>query len=523
MACNKTDLLRQNRLVAQLLAHPGCFGHGIESIEHIETHISHLLMIGGFVYKIKKPLNLGFLDYSSLEKRRFYCQEEVRLNRRYAAPLYVGVVSIGGAVDQPVIDGQGEPLEYAVKMRRFRQQDLFDQLTLEPQLIDRLALMVAHFHQRADSLPEPSQDGVEQVVEPMQENFQLIRALKQPLLEIERLNSLQSWTDYQVEQLRELIEERYLSGSIKACHGDLHLGNIVLYKGQITPFDGIEFNPKLHWIDTLSDVAFLLMDLQHRGLHPLADRLLNRYLEETGDYAGLPLLRFYMLYRAMVRAKVCAIRVCQPDLSADDQRRHLEAYQSYLSLAETLICHPPASLLITHGLSGVGKSTISGQLAEQLMAIRIRSDVERKRLYPVDSVDEAKERAARYTQQATETTYHHLAGIAAGLLHAGFSVIIDATFLKVWQRAIFHRLAKELQVPLLILDCQASRLLLRDRITARQQQGVDASEADLSVLQHQQLSADPLTAEESQQALVIESETFPPPGFLATVLQHLMR
>jgi aminoglycoside phosphotransferase family enzyme/predicted kinase len=515
MACDKTDLVRQNQLVAQLLAHPDCFGHGIEQIEHVETHISHLLLIGAFVYKIKKPLNLGFLDYSSLEKRRFCCQEEVRLNRRYAAPLYCGVVAIAGSVEQPVIDGQGEPLEYAVKMHRFRQQDLFDQLTLEPRLIDRLALMVAHFHQRADSLQEPSQDGVESVIEPMQENFRLIRGLKQPLLEIERLNRLQSWTEDQAEQLRELIEERYLSGSIKACHGDLHLGNIVLYKGQITPFDGIEFNPKLHWIDTLSDLAFLLMDLQHRGLHPLADQLLNRYLEETGDYAGLPLLRFYMLYRAMVRAKVCAIRVCQADLSAEDQSSFLEAYLSYLSLGEKLIRHPPASLVITHGLSGVGKSTISGRLAEQLMAIRIRSDIERKRLFPLSS--------NRYTLQATETTYHHLAGIASGLLHAGFSVIIDATFLKAWQRGIFHRLAQALQAPLLILDCQATELLLRERIVARQQQGLDPSEADLSVLQQQQLSAEPLTAEENQQALAVDSETFPPPGFLATVLQHLMR
>ncbi|MEW8625533.1 MAG: AAA family ATPase [Candidatus Thiodiazotropha sp.] len=522
MAGDMRDLARQNQLVAQLLAHPECFGHGVERVEHIETHISHLLLIGDFVYKIKKPLNLGFLDYSTLERRQLCCAEELRLNQRFAPQLYKGVVAIRGSVEQPEIGGQREVQEFALKMARFRQQDLFDRLTLDPPLVDRLALMVADFHRRADRASELPQGGIEQVIAPMMENFRVIRELKQPLLEVERLNPLQNWTEYQAEQLAELIEERYLAGSVRECHGDLHLGNIVLYQQRITPFDGIEFNPGLRWIDTLSDIAFLLMDLQHRGLHPLADQLLNRYLEEMGDYAGLPLLRFYMLYRAMVRAKVCAIRVSQSDLSAADQMGYLEEYLSYLTLAEKLVRHPPASLVITHGVSGAGKSTVSGQLAEQLMAIRIRSDIERKRLFPVPEGEAGETASNRYSLEATKTTYHHLAGLAAGLLQAGFSVIIDAAFLKGWQREIFHQLADRLQVPLLILDCQASPTQLRERIVARQQQGGDASEADLSVLELQQSDAEPLTAEECQLALTVDTENFPPHGFLATVLQRLM-
>ncbi|MET0075963.1 MAG: AAA family ATPase, partial [Candidatus Thiodiazotropha lotti] len=494
-----------------------------ERVEHIETHISHLLLIGDFVYKIKKPLNLGFLDYSTLERRQLCCAEELRLNQRFAPQLYKGVVAIRGSVELPEIGGQREVQEFALKMARFRQQDLFDRLTLDPPLVDRLALMVADFHRHADRASALPQGGVEPVIAPMMENFRVIRELKQPLLEIERLNPLQNWTEYQAAQLAELIEERYLAGSVRECHGDLHLGNIVLYQQRITPFDGIEFNPGLRWIDTLSDIAFLLMDLQHRGLHPLADQLLNRYLEETGDYAGLPLLRFYMLYRAMVRAKVSAIRVCQPELSPADRMATLEEYLSYLNLAEKLVCHPPASLVITHGVSGAGKSTVSGQLAEQLMAIRIRSDVERKRLFPSPEGGAGDIASDRYSSEATKTTYHHLAGLAAGLLQAGFSVIIDAAFLKGWQRGLFHQLAGRLQVPLLILDCQASRVQLQQRIIARQQQGGDASEADLSVLDLQQSGAEPLTAEERLLALRVETENFPPHGFLATVLQRLMR
>ncbi|MCG7930846.1 MAG: AAA family ATPase [Candidatus Thiodiazotropha lotti] len=523
MAGDMRDLARQNQLVAQLLAHPECFGHGVERVEHIETHISHLLLIGDFVYKIKKPLNLGFLDYSTLERRQLCCAEELRLNQRFAPQLYLGVVAIRGSVEQPEIGGQREVQEFALKMARFRQQDLFDRLTLDPPLVDRLALMIADFHRRADRASELPQGGVEKVIAPMMENFRVIRALKQPLLEIERLNPLQTWTEYQAEQLAELIEERYLGGSIRECHGDLHLGNIVLYQQRITPFDGIEFNPDLRWIDTLSDIAFLLMDLQHRGLYALSDQLLNRYLEATGDYAGLPLLRFYLLYRAMVRAKVSAIRVCQADLSPADQMATLEEYLSYLSLAEKLVCHPPASLVITYGLSGSGKSTVSGQLAEQLMAIRIRSDVERKRLFPPPEGAAVDTASDRYSSEATKTTYHHLAGLARGLLQAGFSVIIDATFLKGWQRSPIHQLANRLQVPLLILDCHASPAQLCERIIARRDQGGDASEADLSVLELQQRVAEPLTEEECQLAITVDTENFPPHGFLATVLQRLMR
>ncbi|MBV2089947.1 MAG: AAA family ATPase [Candidatus Thiodiazotropha sp. (ex Ctena orbiculata)] len=517
------DLARQNQLVAQLLAHPECFGHGIERLEHIETHISHLLLIGDFVYKIKKPLNLGFLDYSTLQRRQFCCAEELRLNQRFAPQLYKGVVEIRGSVERPEIGGQREVQEFALKMARFRQQDLFDRLTLDPPLVDQLALMIADFHRRAARASELPQGGVEKVFAPMMENFRVIRELRQPLLVIERLNSLQNWTEDQAGQLVELIEERYLAGSVRECHGDLHLGNIVLYQQRITPFDGIEFNPDLRWIDTLSDIAFLLMDLQHRGLYALSDQLLNRYLEETGDYAGLPLLRFYLLYRAMVRAKVSAIRVCQADLSAADQMAYLDEYLSYLTLAEKLVRHPPASMVITHGVSGSGKSTVSAQLAEQLMAIRIRSDIERKRLFAPQDGAAGGSASDRYSSAATRITYHHLAGLATGLLQAGFSVIIDATFLKGWQRELFHLLANRLQVPLLILDCQASPAQLQERIITRHQQGGDASEADLSVLQLQQSGVEPLTEEEHQLALSVDTENFPPRGFLATVLQRLMR
>ncbi|MEJ2609757.1 MAG: AAA family ATPase [Candidatus Thiodiazotropha sp.] len=512
-----TELDDQNRLIQQLLSHPHCFGHATHHVEHIETHISHLLLIGDYAYKIKKPLNLGFLDFSTLEKRHQCCTEELRLNKRAASNLYLEVVAIGGSIDNPQLAVTEKPLEYAVKMRRFHQQELLDRYPLKREMIDRLAQLIADFHQQADVTRDPVFGMTEHVVQPMQANFRTIRALRQPLLEVERLNSLQTWTEQQARLLEPIFEERYLAAKIRECHGDLHLGNITLFEGQITLFDGIEFNSDLRWIDTISDLAFLLMDLQHRELNQIADQLLNRYLEKTGDYAGLRLLRFYLLYRAMVRAKVCAIRAFQPGLLQEEMQQQIEAYRSYLALAESVIRHPPASLIITHGVSGSGKSTVSGWFAEQLMAIRLRSDVERKRLFPEP---QAKQ---RYSNRATQITYNHLSGMAKHLLRAGFSVMIDVTCLMQWQRRIFIQLAESQQAPILILDCQVSEDLLHDRIEQRNRQGKDASEADLDVLKWQQETAEPFTQEEQALVISIDTDHFPPSGFLATVLQHLMR
>ncbi|MCU7857292.1 MAG: phosphotransferase, partial [Candidatus Thiodiazotropha sp. (ex Lucinoma borealis)] len=244
MTPNAEDLDLQHHLIQQLLKSPACFGHTLDQVEHIETHISHLLLVGETVYKIKKPLNLGFLDFSTLEKRRLCCEEELRLNRRLAPTLYLDVVGIGGSIEQPIMNADSGILEYAVRMRRFRQQDLLNITLPDRDMIERLAVLIADFHQMIPAVSEEMPYGKpNNVFKPMEENFQLIRGLKQPLLEIERLNILQTWTEQQASVLEPLMEERYQSGHIRECHGDLHLGNIALFEGRITPFDGIEFNP----------------------------------------------------------------------------------------------------------------------------------------------------------------------------------------------------------------------------------------------------------------------------------------
>ncbi|MEJ2693506.1 MAG: AAA family ATPase [Candidatus Thiodiazotropha sp.] len=508
-------------LVEQLLASPGCFPHSSGDIGHIETHISHLLLVGDYVYKIKKPVDLGFLDFSTLERRRVCCEEELRLNRRLAPELYLELSEIRGTPLEPRLDGPGAPIEYAVKMRRFEQRDLLSHTLPDRGELIALARQLAAFHQRIPAAPVDSKWGTAAaVLRPMEENFSQIHSLKNPLLESDRLDKLLNWTENFMTGARVLLQERREAGKIRECHGDLHLDNITRFEGRLMPFDGIEFNPALRWIDILSDLAFLLMDLRYRGLGPAAALLLNEYLERTGDYAGLPLLPFYLLYRAMVRAKVGAIRFCQPHIDRDEAEALLDEYRRHLNLAESVIGHPPAALVLTHGLSGSGKSHIGGWLAEQLIAIRLRSDVERKRLFP-KAGEEAL--ARRYSASATATTYAHLLGIARRLLSAGYSVIVDASFLRRGQRQPFIDLAGELETPLLILECRADEQLLRERISRRAMAGDDPSEADLSVLRLQQSQSEPLSDRERHFALSIESENFPPSGIMATLLQRLMR
>jgi aminoglycoside phosphotransferase family enzyme/predicted kinase len=513
------DLSQQQRLVTAL-QRPAAFSEPVTEIQHIQTHISHVILAGDHAYKIKKPLDLGFLDFSTLERRRHCCDEELRLNRRLAPELYLAVVPVTGNLDQACFGGEGPVLEYAVKMRRFSQHGLLSVSLPDRQTLQRLARQVAEFHLRIPAADPATPYGTpERVLYPMLENFAQVREIGLAALELPRLEPLEAWTRSQAQQLDDLLWQRKRDGHIRECHGDMHLGNIALYQGKLEIFDGIEFNPNLSWIDTLNDLAFLLMDLQHRGLNSQAADLLNRYLELTGDYPALALLRFYQLYRAMVRAKVAAIRLSQAGLSDSERRQLTEEYLGYIELAERYTHTTPPVLVITHGLSGSGKSLFSEWLLERLPAVRLRSDVERKRLFATSDQPKGLEQGS-YTPEATLATYAHLRAWAGLLLRAGYSVIVDATFLKAGQREPFQNLAQELAVDYLILDCEAPESVLRERILQRQQQGADPSEADLKVLELQLRQQEPLTAQEQAHRLALDTRRFPPDDLLAQVRQY---
>ncbi len=480
---------------------------GITACKLVETHISWVLLTGQYAYKIKKPVNFGFLNFSTLEKRRYCCHEELRLNRRCCPDLYLEVVPITGTPDHPQLGGTGLALEYAVKMLQFPADQLLSDYAkrdrLNTDIIDQLADSIAQFHGTITRAGENSLYGDSADIKHwFDENFDHIRPLLAENILKRQLQNIQNWGDSLWHQQAELMQLRKLQGYVREGHGDLHLGNITLIKGKATLFDCIEFNPMLRWIDVISEVAFLFIDLLHFGYERLAYRFLNRYLQHNGDYQGLALLRYYLVYRALVRAKVALLRKAQQP----DNLALTSEYAVFADLAERFTQPHPTVLIITHGFSGSGKSTLACQLAEQIGAFQIRSDIERKRLfgYRINAQTGSGIDGGLYSQEASLKTYQHLKELALTVLATGFPVIIDAAFLKIGQRELFRKLAADCGVPFRIIDFQASDRELSRRIQQRQN---DASEATVDVLHRQQQSAEPLSEQEQSDAITINTES----------------
>ena len=501
------------------LQNADCFDHPVDNFTLIETHISYVLLTGFFAYKFKKNINLGFLDFSTLEKRKFYLDEEYRLNKRLAPDLYLGVLPITGSTSKPSLtDKDNSIIEYALKMVQFPVEDQFDNLLdknkILPKHIDDLAKEIATFH---TSLVPAGMDtdygNVDQIRYPVMENFDQIN----PEIGEEDLQStltpLKDWSADQLDQLDQNFRQRKQHGFIRECHGDMHLSNMVLINNKVVIFDCIEFNETFRWIDVISEIAFALMDLDFRKRHDLANRLLNTYLESTGDYESVNCLNFYRIYRSMVRAKV-----------ADIQRKQTRDSSSRKQLTQKLFDHvslansyrqkkQPTFLCITHGFSGSGKTTYTEQLVDLSGAIRIRSDVERKRLFDLKAETHAGDQVelGLYTSDASKNTYAQLAKLTRLVINAGYSVIVDATFLNFDKRKLFNDIAEDKCLPYRILDFTASVSTLEKRIIERNRIGLDASDADLAVLKFQLGNHDALSDNEKQYTLLINTEkTFKP-------------
>ena len=478
------------------------YPHPADAVEVAETHISWVLLAGDFAYKIKKPLTLPFLDYGTLDKRRACCEAELRLNRRHAAELYLDVVPIGGSAKEPVV-GAEPALEFAVKMRRFDEAQRLDHVCergeLTPTHMRVLAQEIADFHRAAAVAPADARFGLpERVLRPALANIDALRSML-AAAEAHRIAALEEWTLRDYARCEPALAHRKLAGCIRECHGDLHLGNLVLAGERILPFDCIEFNDDFRWIDVASELAFTLVDLLDHDQPALAAALLDEWLARTGDADALRVLRFYTVYRALVRAKVAAIRAGQEE-NADSAQRDLDGARVYLALAETLATPPAPTLTITHGVSGSGKSHAARAQVlgdPHCATVRLRSDVERKRLFGLDALAASGSAldAGIYTPEAHAATYRRLAELAATALQAGWSVVVDAAFLRRSERDAFRHLAASEGVAFSILACEAPVAELRRRVVARTG---DASEATLAVLEKQLTWIEPLANEEAE-------------------------
>lgn len=483
------------------LQNPALYPHPVDGFQLIETHISWVLLTGTYAYKIKKPVNFGFLDFTELSARQHFCQEELRLNQRLTQDLYLEVLPIGGSETAPELGSETPAIEYALKMRQFPQDQLLSAIQARGELseahIDTLAEQIAQFHLNAPKVPQDHPLGTpEAVMAPVQQNFDQIRPMLSDKGDLQQLDALEAWATSSYQRLLPLLAERKAKGFIRECHGDIHLGNVAQIDGKVVVFDCIEFNEPFRLTDITADAAFLAMDLEDRGLKCLSRRFVSAWLEQTGDYDALHLLNFYKAYRAMVRGKVSLFRLGQEQDSVQ-RAVILRQYRAYAALAESYSAIPSSFLAITHGVSAVGKSHVALRLIEALGAIRLRSDVERKRLFgEQDSTLKGQLADGIYNEDASLATYDKLHELAQKTLLAGFPVVIDATYLKANQRQAACAIAEQTGAPFLIIDCQAPDAVIAGWLEQRQNEGRDPSDATLEVVHAQQASREPLDNEE---------------------------
>jgi hypothetical protein len=498
-----------NPLVGSLLR-PEAYDHPVETVLLQETHISWIFLTGTYAYKLKKPVDYGFVNFSTPERRQHFCHEEVRLNRRLASNIYIDVVAVHGPPERASCWGDGPVIDHLVRMHQFPQQAMLESVLnrgeLREEQIDQLADDLACFQATAAKAPADGPYGSPNAVrDPVMANFAALESAPARLASggadsraVAALERLRRWAEKEWQRLRPHFQRRLAAGRVREGHGDLHLGNMVVLADRITVFDCLEFSDTLRWIDVISDLAFLVMDLQEHGQPRLAMRLLNRWLEQSGDWDAMDLWRWYGCYRALVRAKVAALGGGA-------------ALHGYLRCAEQLINPRPCSLAITTGVSGLGKSRHSLAVAERLGWMRLRSDVERKRMFGLWGIPRRSERSGNpYTSAVSEELFaKRLPEIAEQLLRAGHAVVVDATFLRQQDRQRMADLAQQLGVPFLILQPLAPIEMARARIRNRLRHGRDASDADEAVLLEQLNLFEPLNAQENSFCIQVQANSDP--------------
>lgn len=490
------------RAIDQALRRPCSYRHPAGRIRRIETHISVIFLAGRYAYKLKKPVDPGFLDFTPPAVRQRACEDEVRLNRRLARELYCGVETIVRRGRICSIGRQGRVVEHAVKMRRFDEREVFRSLLAQDALgcpeIDALADSLAAFHCRtARVIPRRDFGSAPTVRAHMQTVLDALeREIGQPVS-----HALRQWCEKSGERLADHFEARRAGGFVRECHGDLHLANVLRRGKRALMFDCIEFSDALRWIDVANDLSFPLMDLQAHDRDDLAAHLLNGWLQRTGDFGALPALRYYMVYRALVRALVAALKANGGQMSdepADIGR--------YLRLAERLTAKPRLYLLLCHGFSGSGKSVASAALVNLIGAIRVSSDTERKRARPLAPINEHPLPPAAYSSDSINRHYDTLLTLARCVLAADYPALVDATFLKRDHRSRFIALADALAIPVFVLDFHARTRLLAERVSERAARAQGESDAGPVVLVKQLANEEPLSADEMARAVYFDTE-----------------
>jgi aminoglycoside phosphotransferase family enzyme/predicted kinase len=484
---------------------PEFYPHATHGIRAVQTHISYVLLTGAYAYKIKKPVNLGFVDFSTLDRRRHFCREELRLNRRGAPGLYLDVIPVTRGLDGFRLGGPGEPVEYVVKMRQFPPesvgQEMLERGVLAPEDVLALATTVARYHaaaatdDRIASFGEPRR-----LREAIDQNYIATERFVGGAQTLTQLEQTRAFTDRFLSEREGLLQERARGGYVRECHGDLHLNNVSFWEGQVLLFDCIEFSEPLRFVDTAYDTAFTAMDLEARGRPDLSNLFLNAYAEITGDFESFRVLPLYLCRQAYVRAKVNSILA--EERTADDaaQHRAFSEAQTYYSLAWRHTRRRMGRLVVMCGLSGSGKSTVARALAQQIGAVHIRSDAVRKHLagVPLDR----RGGPDLYTPAMTARTYDRLRELGSLLAADGYTVILDAKFDRAAQRAAAMAAAATHQVPAHIFHCVAPHEVARERLRSRTG---DVADADAGMLDEQLRQWEEFTGAERRTVTIVDT------------------
>lgn len=487
-------------LQPDIYPHPVC-----QPITLIQTHASYLFLTGDYVYKVKKSVNFGFLNYSTLAARKHFCEEELRLNRRTAPDLYLGVVCITQVGDRVELNGEGDPIDYAVKMKQFPQDGLFsEQLRtgqLTPARMRQLATAVTQLHRSAATNPHIRTYGsVEQIRRAFDESYAQTQVYVGRGQTEDQLRATQAYTDARFAHQGDYFLARVTQDKIRECHGDLHLGNICLWNDRVFLFDAIEFNDAFRYVDTMYDVAFVVMDCTAQGRPDLGIIFLNEYLEQTGDWEGLSVLGLYLCRQAYVRAKVTSFLLDDPTLEAMARQAIQSKAAGYYRLAWQYTLPRQGRLILMSGLSGSGKSTVARYLAPQIGAIQIRSDAVRKHLAGIELHERGE--ASLYSREMSEATYARLLALGLALAQGGETVILDATYDRVMRRRVVIAAAIAAAIPVTILVCEAPADVIRDRL--RKRRG-DIADATVEVMAGQQTTAEALTPEEKPYSIRVDT------------------
>ncbi len=520
------DIVEANNCpqLVEALLDPGAYPHGTPAVEMIETHISFIFFAGDFVYKVKKPVNYGFLDFTTLEKRRFFCQREVELNRRICPEVYLGVDEIRQQAGRYTLGGPGRTVEYAVKMRRLSPDSSLERLLkagrVSLQDVERIAARIARFHRQAETGPRvASYGGLESVRRNVEENFTQTGKYVGIALSREDYDDLSAYSRAFMEVKKDVFRARAKEGQVRDCHGDLHVAQIFLeaptedgaWDG-ISVIDCIEFNERFRCSDVVEDIAFLAMDLDFNGRPDLSRAFIGAYAAESGDRGIFDLLDFFKAYRAYVRGKIASFRTDESHLSESAKAAALETSRAYFKLARSYVpLRPKPAVILVCGVTGTGKSTLAAELASCWSLVHISSDLVRKKLAGLDPGVHRYESFMEgiYAPRFSTLTYEAMLTEARQHLLEGKSVILDATFRRSEERVRAVALAEELHGEAWVVECTVSEEQARERLQRRMAEGNSVSDGRWELYLQQLDQWEPVAVAPPNRHIVLDNSASP--------------